>query len=346
MNKEKLMKIAIHKSTWGFSSDWIEYCVRHNIEYKIVNCYSSDIIKQIDDCDVLLWHHHHMLAKDTLFAKQLLFSVNQAGKVVFPDFYTNWHFDDKVGQKYLLEAIKAPFAPTWVFYDKNEALEWLQRATFPMVFKLRGGSGSSNVRLVKTHSHAKKLVKKAFGRGFSPYNKVGDIKEQIRKFTWEKDRVVCFLKSLRRLVFSTLFARTIGYHKGYILFQKYYEKNKFDIRVIVIGERAFAIKRLVRKNDFRASGSGSIMYDKNEIDERCVVIGFLTKERLNAQCVAFDFVYDKYKRPVIIEINYGFAHNAYHPCPGYWDRQMVWHSASFNSADWIMEEVIQRVVLK
>ena len=266
MNKEKLMKIAIHKSTWGFSSDWIEYCVRHNIEYKIVNCYSSDIIKQIDDCDVLLWHHHHMLAKDTLFAKQLLFSVNQAGKVVFPDFYTNWHFDDKVGQKYLLEAIKAPFAPTWVFYDKNEALEWLQRATFPMVFKLRGGSGSSNVRLVKTHSHAKKLVKKAFGRGFSPYNKVGDIKEQIRKFTWEKDRVVCFLKSLRRLVFSTLFARTIGYHKGYILFQKYYEKNKFDIRVIVIGERAFAIKRLVRKNDFRASGSGSIMYDKNEID--------------------------------------------------------------------------------
>ena len=41
------------------------------------------------------------------------------------------------------------------------------------------------------------------------------------------------------------------------------------VRVIVINDKAFAIKRMVRKNDFRASGSGIIEYDKENLtDER------------------------------------------------------------------------------
>ena len=117
-----MKKIAIHKSSWGFSKEWINYCEKNNIPYKIVNCYDSDIISQVEDCDALLWHHHHSNAKDVLFAKELLFSLEQAGKKVFPEFNSNWHFDDKVGQKYLLEAIGAPMAKSWVFYEKSDAL--------------------------------------------------------------------------------------------------------------------------------------------------------------------------------------------------------------------------------
>ena len=98
------MKIAIHKSNWGFSPDWIKYCQQNGVPYKIVNCYDSDIVTQLKDCTVLLWHHHHSSAKDVLFAKELLFSLEQSGFKVFPEFNSNWHFDDKVGQKYLLEA--------------------------------------------------------------------------------------------------------------------------------------------------------------------------------------------------------------------------------------------------
>ena len=45
------MKIAIHKSEWGFSKSWIAYCERKGINYKIVNCYDSDIIQSLKDCD-------------------------------------------------------------------------------------------------------------------------------------------------------------------------------------------------------------------------------------------------------------------------------------------------------
>ena len=103
---------------------------------------------QLSDCDALMWHFNHKSPKASKFAKQLLFSVQASGKKVFPDFNTVWHFDDKVGQKYLLEAIGAPLAPAYVFYSKKEALEWAGKTSYPKVFKLRNGAGSDNVRLL------------------------------------------------------------------------------------------------------------------------------------------------------------------------------------------------------
>jgi hypothetical protein len=41
------------------------------------------------------------------------------------------HFDDKIAQKYLLEAVEAPLAPSYVFFHKEDALGWISQATFP-----------------------------------------------------------------------------------------------------------------------------------------------------------------------------------------------------------------------
>ena len=119
------MEIAIHdsKKPGYYSNRWIEYCNKNNISYKLVRAYDTDIVEQVKDCDAFMWHHSHTNYKDVLFAKQLLFSLQERGLKVFPDYKTGWHFDDKVGQKYLLEAMDAPLVPTFVFYDKNDALK-------------------------------------------------------------------------------------------------------------------------------------------------------------------------------------------------------------------------------
>ena len=64
------MRIGIHKRKGSFSENWIKYCEAHQIEYKIVNAYDSDIIQQLKDCDAFMWHHHHAIVSDLLFAKQ------------------------------------------------------------------------------------------------------------------------------------------------------------------------------------------------------------------------------------------------------------------------------------
>lgn len=337
------MKLGIHLSNYGFSKDWVSYCQQKGIDYKIVNCYNTNIIKELEDCDALLWHHHHSIAEDSIFARQLLFSLEQSGKLVFPNFATGWHFDDKLGQKYLLEAIGAPIAATYVFYSKKSAVQWVKSANFPKVFKLRGGAGSSNVKLVKNTSEANRLIEIAFSRGFSVYDRWGNFKDVLSKFRQDKTPFLELVKSFRRLFVSTKFAKVHGRERGYVLLQEFIPNNSFDIRVVTIGNRAFALKRLVRKGDFRASGSGFIIHDEKEIDIRCVKIAFETSVKLNAICVAYDFVFNEQNEPLIVEINYGFAHDAYFKCPGFWDNNLKWHTSNFNSADWIIEEIIDKV---
>jgi glutathione synthase/RimK-type ligase-like ATP-grasp enzyme len=301
------MKIAIHYNAYSFSVRWIQYCKDNQIPYKIVNCYSTDIIQQLDDCDALMWHHNHGKFEDLLFSKKLLFALEHSGKKVFPDFATAWHFDDKIGQKYLFESIKAPLVPSYLFYNLNDAVAWIKQTSFPKVFKLSTGAGSYNVRLVKTEKEAISITKQAFKKGFINYN------------------------------------ATLHRERGYVYFQDFLPNNAFDIRIIVIGERAFAIKRLNRENDFRASGSGRIIYDKAEMPEICVKMSFEMTQRLHSQSAGYDFLFDKDNNPLITEISYGFTIEVYDPCPGYWDKNMIWHEGKFIPQAWMVEDLIASI---
>jgi glutathione synthase/RimK-type ligase-like ATP-grasp enzyme len=335
------MKIAIHYRKGLFSERWIAYCEEQRIPYKIVDCYDTDIINQLEDCDVLMWHYMAKDCIDPLFAKQLLFSLEQSGKKVFPNFNTSWHFDDKVGQKYLLESIGAPLVPTYVFYTKETALQWIENTTFPKVFKLRGGATSANVRLIANKNKAKRIINKAFGNGFSQFNGKEYFKEQRRKHKEGKVSFIAVVKSLVRSIIGVKYAKVLHKEKGYVYFQDFIPNNNYDIRVIVIKNRAFGIKRLNREGDFRASGSGNIIYDKNEIPEACVKIAFEVSKKANVQCIGYDFVFDKNNDPLLLEMSYGFVVDGYNPCPGYWDENMTWHEGKFNPQSWMVENLIK-----
>lgn len=337
------MKIAIHKNKDSFALYWEAYCQRNNIPYKWVNCYDNDIIAQLADCTALMWHHKHSSSKDVVFARQLLFSLEQSGFTVFPDFNTGWHFDDKVGQKYLLEALKVPFVPSFVFYSKGEASEWIKQATFPKVFKLRGGAGSSNVRLVKSKNEALKLAGIAFGKGFKQYDAWDNLMERWRRFRLGQVKTYEVLKGIARLFYEPRFSKTMGREKGYLYFQEFMPANDSDTRIIVIEGKAFALKRMVRENDFRASGSGTFKFHRSEFDERCVQISFETTRKMKAQCVAFDFVFDPAGNPLIVEVSYGFGLGVYDKCPGYWDEKLTWHETSFDPQGWMVESVLEKI---
>lgn len=334
------MKIGIHHTKGTFSDRWIAYCEEKTIEYKLINCYSSDIICQLSDCEAIMWHFNHKGPKESKFAKQLLYSIQESGKAVFPNFNTMWHFDDKVGQKYLLEALRAPLAPTYVFYSKKEAIEWANRTNYPKVFKLRNGAGSDNVRLVKSKSNAIKLIKKAFGKGFKQYKAWGSLKERIRKYKLGKTNLWDVVKGIFRLVYTTDYSRVAGREKGYVYFQDYIESNDHDIRVVVIGDKAFAIKRMVREGDFRASGSGNILYNRDLFDEKTIRLSFTLAESLKSQCVAFDYVH-KNDNPQVVEISYGFSPEGYDACQGYWDKDLNWHDGKFDPYGWMIEDLIK-----
>jgi glutathione synthase/RimK-type ligase-like ATP-grasp enzyme len=334
------MKVAISNSDDVMTIRWRDYLSSLGIPYELLDFYEPDIIHKINDCEFVLWHYHQGNPKDLIFAKQLLYSLQVSGKRVFPDFHTSWHFDDKVGQKYLLESVNAPLVPTWIFYDKREAFRWVNQAVFPIVFKLRGGAGSQNVRLVKSKSEAKRLIRIAFGHGFPSFNPMSSLKERLRKYREGKGDLLNILVGLARFIFPPLFSRYRGRERGYIYFQEFLPGNDHDIRVIVIGDKAFALKRMVRKNDFRASGSGYIVYDRSQFPDNIIDLSFKIATKLKTQCVAFDFIY-RGEQPLITEISYGFSPHAYDYCPGYWDKNLVWHEGKFNPYGWIIDDLLE-----
>jgi glutathione synthase/RimK-type ligase-like ATP-grasp enzyme len=334
--------IAIHNSKYGFHSRWIEYCQEKNIQYKLVNCYSSDIISQLKDCNALMWHFRQSYSKDIIMGKELLFSLEQSGFNVFPNYNTAWHFNDKLGQKYLFEALNIPHVPTHVFYNKNEAENWIKSTNFPKVIKLRGGAGSANVKLIRNKQQALKSIKRAFRKGFKQYDKFSNLQERWNKYKIGKTNLIDVIKGIIRLGYEPEFSKTIGFERGYILLQDFIPNNDYDIRIIVIGDKAFAIKRLVRKNDFRASGSGNILYSKDNFDDDLIKLSFSINEKLNSQSLAIDYVFDN-GIPIVVECSYGFVKEAYDSCPGYWDKNLNWYKGKFNPYGWMVENLINSV---
>jgi glutathione synthase/RimK-type ligase-like ATP-grasp enzyme len=334
--------LAIHDSFHGFHPRWFEYCRVQRIAHKAVNCYAPDIVRQLKGCSALFWHFSQSDPRDIVVARQILFSLEHAGFQVFPDFRTAWHFDDKVGQKYLFELLDIPSPPAHVFVERAQALEWAARTAYPKVFKLRHGAGSAGVRLVRSEKEADRLIRRAFGRGFPVYDPWDNLKERVYKWRLGKFGAMEILKALVRFAYPPRFSTMLGRQRGYIYFQDYLPNNDSDIRVIVIGERAFGIKRWVRPGDFRASGSGRFSYDPADIDRDCIELAFESARKLGGSCLAFDFVRTLEGQPVILEVSYGFIKEVYDPCPGYWDAALKWHEGKFNPQAWMVDLVMER----
>ena len=228
-----------------------------------------------------------------------------------------------------------------MFYDKNKALDWVNQKSFPIVFKLRGGAGSANVTLVKNKSSAIKLINQAFGKGFSQFNKFTYLKDRFVKWRTGKDSLIGVCKALVRLVKTTDYAKLKGREKGYAYFQEFIPNNLFDIRIIVVGNRAFAIKRMVRKMILEHLVV-EVLYER-KFDINCVRIAFNINKILKSQSIAFDFVFDKNSNPLIVEISYGFSKKVYDACTGYWDSKLKWHKEKINPQGWMIQHILDDV---
>ena len=337
------MKIAIHNSPNSFAQEWIAYCEAAKIEFSVVNCYEVDIIEKLKSFDGLMWHFHHMAVKDIVMARSLLHSLQHADYPTFPDYETMWHFDDKIAQKYLMEALELPVVQSYTFYSKDDTMKWIDSSEFPKVFKLRGGAGSFNVKLVRNKSEARRLTRIMFSRGMNNYRSIENLQERFRLFKKGKIGWWSLMKGVFRLFKKPMYNRVIGREISYTYWQDFVPNNEGDFRVVVIGNKAFAIKRMNRENDFRASGSGVILYDKEHFENSLIRFAFNAAESLKMQCVGFDILNDGVNNYKIVEVSYGFSKAGYTDCSGYWDKQLRWYPEKFNPYQWMVDDFIKKM---
>lgn len=334
--------IAIHHRPGSFSDRWLEALRERGISHRVVDALRPDIIEQLEGASAFMWHFAHGLAADLLVARHILEAVAMRMHV-FPNRATCWHFDDKVAQKYLLESAGAPHVRTWAFYDLDAAMSWIDQASFPKVFKLRRGSGSRNVRRIDSRDEARAVARQAFRNGFAPSGGYVGQGWKIGR-ALKQNQLLPFLTSLPEKVARRVrLDRFAGREIGYVYFQEFVPENTHDIRVTVVGNRAFAFTRDVRPGDFRASGSGRIVYERSRISEEFVSTAFQVCRRIGSQSMAFDFLRDASGKPLIVEVSYGYDSKPVRDCPGHWDDRLQWHEGHVWAEHAILDDVVTAV---
>ncbi|WP_178988997.1 ATP-grasp domain-containing protein [Winogradskyella schleiferi] len=332
-------KIAIHYREGGYAKRWIEFCQENNLNFKTVNCYSNTIVSDLEGVDVLLWHHHRYEFKNAKIAEAILTIAEHKGITVFPNKMTRVSFDEKIIQKYLLESVEAPFPKTFVSFDEEESKTWLEQQNQPVVFKLSKGAGSKNVRLVNS-SDAKSIIHKMHTKGIESFKAPLNLnfKLPLKSILYNFYRYFSV-----RIPLAKMKNKRVGNEFSYSYFQEFLPKNDHDIRIVVIGDKAIGLKRLVAKNSFKASGSGVILYDHKLIPIECISKAFNVQNDLGFQCMAYDFVKHPTKGYQIVEICYGVSARAYDQCPGYWTKDLEWNpSTSVLVEDLIIKSIIEK----
>src|SRR5690606_22484753 len=122
------------------------------------------------------------------------------------------------------EANNVPHPRTWVFYDRQLAMEFADKCDLPIVYKSDMGSGSSGVIIFRHRDVIRKHIKRCFKKGFTTYRRS------------PKDR-----------------------EYDSVLFQEYLPDVR-EWRTVRIGDSFFAYEK-VQQNDFH-SGSHQFRYGK------------------------------------------------------------------------------------
>jgi len=346
------VKIAIHRDLSGegsYADKWATQLTRCGAKVKWVNLKAPDAIEQVRGCSGVMWRFRHASVEKEI-ARRVLTAIQFYLRIpVFPDFNTAWHYDDKLAQHYIFRSLGIPTPKTWVFWDYDEAMRWAAATEYPKVFKTSHGAGSVNVVKVTCREEAEVLVERSFGRR-SPVSEGSDIlKRCYRWFHAAGSRIYSNLTKPPKPPFVAAGVHWSDFYgldgrrpRSYAYFQEFVPGNEYDTRITVIGERAFGFRRYNRPDDFRASGSGKLVYDPFLVDLKCVREAFSISAKLNCQSMAYDFIYQD-GRPVVTEISYTYLDHAVWQCEGHWTPELRWVSGHMWPEEAQVEDFLELV---
>ena len=310
----KSYKIAVGIDKLGWYKHFENYLQKHQkagaaIEYKIVNMDAHDWMEQVTDSDLILWKPHYMGTKSAIFFKEKVYFLQyMMGKKVVPNYETIWHFESKVAQSYIFSHYNIKVPKTLVSMDYKDAFEQKDSMGYPFVLKLSSGASSKNVQLVNNKREAVQRLEETFAVPI-----YDDMKRKI------KSGPKTMLKNIsKRWVWFRTWIRLYENFENMAVsyIQEFLPNNQSDLRITVIGQNhAYGFWRNNRPNDFRASGSGLLDYER-DIPQGPVKYCLNLNKQLKFDSMCYDFIL-KDGDYVLTEMSYGYKAEFLYNVPGH-----------------------------
>lgn len=172
-------KIGILRDPFCMHENYCTACMELGVAYEIIDWLASDWINRIrnSQCDAFVsWPGESIREWKNLFDDRLRFLENDMGKVVYPSPNALWLYGSKERQQSWLEIYGYPHPATWIFYEKDEALDFIhnyqgldikgKRGRIGcLVAKVDIGASAKGVKIIHTKKEAKNYVEEAFSGG-------------------------------------------------------------------------------------------------------------------------------------------------------------------------------------
>lgn len=239
----------------AYSPKYERFLKNNRVRYEFYDITAHDWMERAKQFDVIIWHTASDPVTQSCAESKIYVLDKLMGKVCLPSFDEIWSYENKINAHYLYQFHNLPEIPTFVTFDKKDALAFARETAYPVISKLTTGSAAHGVEKINSERECVRLIDNVFSA-------------TGRKTYWP-------------------FCR----QKGYVYFQQFIEDATFDLRIIVIGNKLLGYYRLPKKGDFRASGAG--IYEKKDIPEAALDLAYRVKEAFKSRCLATDLLYSE-----------------------------------------------------
>jgi glutathione synthase/RimK-type ligase-like ATP-grasp enzyme len=251
--------VILGNETESDSALWVESCRKREseVDYRIVNLTGNDWLEKIFETpfDYLLTKPAGLTSGfKQLYDERVLILSRELNLPMYPTVDEILIYENKRYFSFWLKANKIPCPVTNVFYDLNEALDFISVARLPVVSKINIGASGKGVIILHDRRSAISYVKGIFKSG-----KRSSSGPRLDKGNY-LSRLCNLLRHRGQLTEKLLKYKAIrnDIQQGFILLQEYVP-HSFEWRVVRIGDSFFAHKKVKKKD--KASGSLIKQYD-------------------------------------------------------------------------------------
>lgn len=237
--------------------NWVEACRKFGVNYTVIDLFANDWLEQCQsqEFDFFLLRPSGTFEKDKKIYDERTYIINKVlGFSIYPTYEECYIYENKMMLRDYLKASEIPHPKTEVFYKKNEAIHYAQKADYPLVAKTNIGASSSGVRVLNDKAQGLGYINKAFSkkgikRKYGPSRVLGGPSSWIKKSINSPQ----LLKKKLKKYFSIY----SNGESGKVLFQEFIPHD-YEWRAVKIGESYFAHKKTLYKG--KASGSKNIKF--------------------------------------------------------------------------------------
>ncbi|MCP4149923.1 MAG: hypothetical protein GY757_19410, partial [bacterium] len=256
-------ELAIIKNeTEDHHLEWVAACEssKEDINFDIIDITRNDWLDLImkKDYQIFLTRPPDKIT----FFKQLyderIYIINKIlNKPIYPTYEEILVYENKKFLSYWLKANQVPHPETNVFYNKDEALEFIQQCPLPQVGKTSIGAAGSGVKILKTRSELQTYINQAFSeqgipRRWGPNLRKGNLTKRLLNRLKNIPELFRYLKKKKQSV-------DVDPHRWFAILQKYIPVD-FEWRAVRIDDSFFAHKKLGEQGGL-ISGTSKVSWD-------------------------------------------------------------------------------------